>query len=146
MPIPNATTPAELPALPVRIRRAALTSVVLGGVLALLWLSAVPCGFARLTHHPCPGCGSTRACLALAHGDIAGVFRSNPFGPVMALLLAGLAAQAIASMLLRGDLGRVGEGRFGILLKRGVMVVAVGEVLLWIARFFGALGGPVPVW
>jgi hypothetical protein len=64
----------------------------------------------------------------------------------MAAVLAGLAAQAIGSMLIRGDLGRVGEGRFGILLKRGVMVVALGEVVLWIARFFGALGGPVPVW
>ncbi len=122
-----------------------MTSVVIGGFLSLLWLSAVPCGFARMTHHPCPGCGQTRSVLALVHGDLAGVFHFNPFGPPMAVLLAGLAVQAIHSMFTRGDLQNVGEGRMGRLLKRGIMIVAALEVVLWIARFFGAFGGPVEV-
>jgi len=146
MPTRNAISPAfDPPSRTTRIRRAVVTFAVLAGVLSLLWLSAVPCGFARMTHHPCPGCGSTRAVLCLAHGDFAGIFRFNPFGPVMAILLGGLAVQAIHSMLVRGDLGHVGEGRVGQILKRGVMVVAILEFALWIARFFGALGGPVEV-
>jgi hypothetical protein len=30
-------------------------------------------------------------------------------------------------------------------VKRGIVVIAALELVLWIARFFGAFGGPVPV-
>lgn len=36
------------------------------------------CPFYELLHLYCPGCGSTRAAFYFLHGDIAGVFRSNP--------------------------------------------------------------------
>ena len=122
-------------------RRAALTAAGLGLVAALLAAKAVPCGFAALTHHPCPGCGSTRAVLALVSGDLDGVLRYNPFGPVMAVVLGVLVMQAVASVLREGDLRRVG----GPALTRTVMVVAGLETAIWIARFCGAFGGPVPV-
>ena len=37
-----------------------------------------PCPFYELTHLYCPGCGSTRAAFYFLHGDLPGVFRSNP--------------------------------------------------------------------
>jgi len=66
-------------------------------------------------------------------------------GPVMSLFMLVIGARAIASMLVRGDLSGIGEGRFGVFVKRGVAAVAVVEIAIWIARFFGFLGGPVPV-
>jgi hypothetical protein len=115
---------------------------VLGG---LLYAKAIPCAFARFFHTPCPGCGSTRAVLALIHGDLHGVLHYNPFGPVMAVLLGVLGVQAFASILTHGDFRGAGEGRVGLMVKRGIFIVIAFELALWIARFFGVLGGPVPV-
>ena len=125
--------------------RAALTTVGLGLLGTLLWAKAIPCGFATLTHHPCPGCGSTRAVLALFRGDLDGVLHTNPFGPFMAGILGVLVYQAITSMLFDGDFRRVAGGRSGKILTRIVIVLAGLETILWIARFCGAFGGPVPV-
>jgi hypothetical protein len=111
----------------------------------LLYARAVPCLFARVVHRPCPGCGSARAVVALLHGDLDGVLVYNPFGPAVALLLGILAVQAVVSMARHGDFRDAGAGRVGRAVKVLFLVVAAGELALWIARFFGALGGPVPV-
>jgi hypothetical protein len=128
-----------------RLRRAATTFALFGVLAGLLYAKAVPCVFARLFHLPCPGCGSTRAVLALLGGDLHGVLRFNPFGPVIALLLGTFAVQAIVSAARHGDFRDVGAGRFGPVLRIAAFVIAGAEIALWIARFFGAFGGPVPV-
>ena len=147
--MPNANAPAESAAnaasAPVRIRRAAIFVGVLAVVTYLLAAAQVPCGFARIVHVPCPGCGSTRAMLALASGDLAGLVRYNPLAPFMTLLVVALAGQALASVLATGTFRRVGDGAIGLLVSRGVMVIGALEVLVWIARFGGFLGGPVPI-
>lgn len=132
-------------AIRVRVRRAAIFVGALGAITYLLASAGVPCGFARIFHVPCPGCGSTRAMLALATGDLHGLVRYNPLAPFMTLLIVALALQAFASVLATGTFRRVGDGVVGLLVSRGVMVVAALEVLVWIARFGGFLGGPVPV-
>ena len=121
--------------------------VVLGlaAVAFLLGSAHVPCGFARIFHMPCPGCGSTRAMLGLASGDLDALVRYNPFAPVMTALVLLLAVQAVMSVLATGTLRDVGHGRIGTVVSRGMMIVATLEVLVWIARFGGFLGGPVPV-
>ncbi|MFO0740724.1 MAG: DUF2752 domain-containing protein [Labilithrix sp.] len=120
--------------------------MLLGGALfALLYAGAVPCMFAKLTRHPCPGCGSTRSVLALFHGDVHGVLANNPLGPAAALLMGIFAAQAWLSLLKWGDLREAGQGRLAVLIKRMLYVLAALEFVLWIARFFGFFGGPVSV-
>ena len=47
----------------------------------------LPCLFRELSGWYCPGCGTTRALHALAHGDLAGVWAMNPLLPVLAVLL-----------------------------------------------------------
>ena len=141
-PAPLSVSP---PPLLVRLRRASLTVAALAAFGALLYAKGLPCVFARVLHTPCPGCGSTRSALALLHGDLEGTLRYNPLGPVMALLIGVLAAQAIVSVLVHGDFRDTGEGRLGFVVKRAIVGVAALELVLWIARFFGALGGPVPV-
>jgi len=122
-----------------------LTAALLAVFGCLLYVKALPCAFASVFHQPCPGCGSTRAVLALLRGDGADVLRYNPLGPAMALLLGVLGVQVLASIFKHGDVRNVGEGRLGSVVKRGILLVAVLEAVLWIARFFGAFGGPVPV-
>lgn len=38
------------------------------------------CEFRRVTHLPCPGCGSTRAFVRLMHGDLFGGLHFSPLG------------------------------------------------------------------
>ncbi len=78
-------------------------------------------------------CGSTRACLALAAGDVVGAFRVQPLAT--ALLTAG-AALALANSLLLAHRRAVvirfstGERRL-ILWAGGLLAVANWAYLLW---------------
>ncbi len=83
--------------------------------------------------------------LALFSGDLAAVLRYNPLAPFMTALVALLAFQALASVTTTGTLARTGDGAIGAVVSRGVLLVGALEVLLWLARFGGFLGGPVPV-
>ena len=139
---PPRSTP---PPLGSRLLKAALTAAFLAVLGALLYAKAIPCAFARVFHTPCPGCGSTRSAIALLQGDLHGVLHYNPMGPVMALLIGLLAAQSFVSVLVHGDFRDAGEGRLGFVVKRGIFLVVALEIVLWVARFFGAFGGPVPV-
>ena len=137
--MPNANATEIHPA------RAAAFAAGLGLVTFLLSSMHIPCGFARMFHVPCPGCGSTRAMLALASGDVHGLLQFNPLAPFMTALVVLLAVQAFSSVLKTGTFQRVGDGTIGMIVSRGVLVVAALEVVLWVARFGGFLGGPVPV-
>jgi len=63
--------------------------------LTMCHLSAWPCPFFHLTGIPCPGCGATRACVALLRGHWAESLRMHALGPVflgviVLLLIAGM--------------------------------------------------------
>ena len=47
----------------------------------------LPCVFKGVTGMPCPGCGMTRACLAILQGEFTTAWRYHPFS----FLLIGLA-------------------------------------------------------
>lgn len=79
------------------VRERALGWAMVGGGLVYFGLSLLGvdwfrCPFLGLTGSPCPGCGMTRSCLALLHGDWAGVWRFHPFGPVFAVFWAVVGA------------------------------------------------------
>lgn len=148
MPNANATLDAAQPPLRSRadrLVRAAIFAGVLGVFVFLLASAHVPCGFARIFRMPCPGCGSTRAMLALAHGDLSSFLRYNPMAPFMTLLITVLVVQAFASVVTTGTFKRVGDGGVGVLVSRGAIVIGIIEFAIWAARFGGFLGGPVPV-
>ncbi len=96
-----------------------LAIVLAGGALAARALAPwapllsrlVPaCAFHALTGLPCPGCGTTRAVLALARLDVAAAFA---FNPLAALGLAGgflVAAAALPWVALGGPLPLVRGG------------------------------------
>jgi hypothetical protein len=112
--------------------------------LAVLWLQP-RCGFAQMFGVPCPSCGSTRSALGLVHGDWQQVLRMNPVGMLAVGILGIFWVRAIQVLLREGTLRKFGiapfERRAG-----GILAVVVGmEILLWIARFWGLFGGPVPI-
>ena len=54
-------------------------------------VSLIPCIFHSVTDVPCPGCGMTRACLALTHAHFAEVWYYHPFSFVIVSLALGTA-------------------------------------------------------
>lgn len=72
-------------------------------VVAALWdpadeLRVTLCPFRALTHHPCPGCGMTRAFCALAHGEFWRAMKLNPFSPLLFLAALVVWARAAAAV------------------------------------------------
>ena len=60
------------------------------GAAPLLLASGVPlCAFRHITGQPCPLCGGTHACAALAQGDLLAAWQANPgLMPLFALAAA----------------------------------------------------------
>lgn len=107
---------------------------------AVLSIADLPvCLTATLTGLPCPGCGLTRAGLALLQGDLALAFELNPLAPlVIPVAVLGLGTIAIRYVLT----GRTDYRRWVIWL---VGLLAAALVVVWLARFLGGFGGPVAV-
>jgi hypothetical protein len=118
-------------------------ALLLGGLALLLLFSPVgwPCPTRTILGIPCPGCGMTRAARLVLHGDFAAATRMHPlwFAVLPALAVLGVAE----------GVGFARQGRWGIALesawtRRVGAVLVVALVVVWVARFFGAFGGPVP--
>jgi hypothetical protein len=113
-------------------------------VLALLLGAFPPCVVKLAVGAPCPGCGLTRATLALLRLDFAEVWRLHPLAPVVSPLVGWLLLRPLAVNL--GLLPRSA----GWLRGRALVVVIVMAVaatwVVYAARLAGALGGhPDPV-
>jgi hypothetical protein len=125
-----------------------LALIALGaGLFALAVQRDFPlCPLAGSFGIPCPGCGLTRATLALLHGDVRSALRFHPLVLLVAPLVAVLASAA-AFELLRGP--RRPPKPWLRLKARTVSAAAAALFVLtlgvWLARFAGYLGGPVPV-
>ena len=80
---------------------------------------------------------------ALLTGDLHGALL-NPLAPLVSLAFALLFARAVWLEYTDGDLRRL-DHAWGSQVTRGLVLVAAAEVALWIFRWFGLFGGPVPV-
>jgi hypothetical protein len=109
--------------------------------VALLFSPVKLCFMAIALRTPCPGCGMTRAALALLHGDIARAFTLHPLSPVIVPLATGWMLWQGGSFVGTG--GAFGTAR----VSRSIELLAAALVILlfgvWAARFFGCFGGPV---
>lgn len=127
------------------LRRAGI-ALCLVALIGLAVLLEVPlCPSATLLGVPCPGCGLTRATLALLHGDVASALRLHPLAPVIAPLFFG-ALFAAAFGYVAGPTRPLPRLRIpNRVLTPAAWLLFVLVLGVWVARFFGAFGGPVPV-
>ncbi|WP_234023976.1 DUF2752 domain-containing protein [Sorangium cellulosum] len=120
----------------------------LGAVVSLLGLwtaCGLPlCPFAIVTRHPCPGCGLTRATFALAQGHVAEALRLHPLSPVVAPLVIAALVYNAATYVKDGRVAAAESLRGAWVTGLG-LALAAAMLGVWVARFFGAFGGPVPV-
>jgi len=101
------------------------------------------CPVAELLRVPCPGCGMTRAALALISGDVAGALRLQPLSPAVVPIAVAFAAHELLAYV---RFGRARPERLrGRWSKRALAALVALLIGVWIARFFGAFGGPVRV-
>ena len=114
------------------------SALVLGWPMALiaaplvLSLGSIPlCGFRHLTGVPCPLCGGTRACAALAEGNFVAAWQLNP-GLMVLLALAAAHSVQLGYEAWSGH--RLQRWRIGAEAWRGgFAVLMVG----WILRLLG---------
>ena len=137
-PLPLANT-ANSSADPLRPpERQWRSALALGWPLALLGapmvlsLGDLPlCGFQYVTGLPCPLCGGTRACAALAEGNFIAAWQLNPG---LMVLLALAAAHSVQLGFEAWTGRRVQRWRIGTNAWRvGILVLLAG----WILRLLG---------
>jgi hypothetical protein len=115
------------------------------GVLLLLVTMRVPmCPIAIVTGHPCPGCGLTRATMALLDGDLQEAMRLHPLAPLVSPLVAGVVAWGAIAYVVVGRWPAM-RGRAAARMAAAGIALWVVLFAVWIARFLGAFGGPVAV-
>jgi hypothetical protein len=114
----------------------ALATTALLTAIVAFEVPVCPC--AVLLGIPCPGCGLGRAGLELLHGDVVSAVTLHPLSPI-ALPAVPLAVAWNAGL----------SSRYAPRVRRIVAAAAlllVGALLgVWVARFTGAFGGPIPV-
>jgi hypothetical protein len=118
-------------------------------LLALLLLAAAavvvapvawPCPIRLVLGIPCPTCGITRATRLVLHGDLAGATRMHPLVWLAVPVTLGFLAVEVRGYLTTRAWGasRRVRGADALMLLTASLLFA-----LWIARWAGALGGPV---
>jgi hypothetical protein len=131
------------------LRRRVVRALAVAGVWGL---SALPtlvggpsCAVASLLHRPCPGCGMTRALRLLVAGQVDASLRMHPLAvPVLVAGLMLVAASVWATLQLGSPL-RLHRTRFGRVALAAGVVTYGATLALWVLRWFGLFGGPVPV-
>ena len=109
----------------------AVPPLLIAAALALVPFST--CSMKWALHVPCPLCGMTRASLVLLRGDVA---RATALHPLV-LPLAALSATTVGVALLAHD------DAWRVFVRRALLVALTALMVVWVARFFGAFGGPV---
>jgi hypothetical protein len=108
----------------------------LGGAPLLLAMGAAGgpplCLFRLWTGQPCPLCGGTHACAALAHADLAAAWQASP----SAMPLLALAAVHTAQLAFEAWTGREVAARWRI-GRRPWAAAAALTLLLWGLRVLG---------
>jgi hypothetical protein len=130
-------------------KRALLVGGVAGAIAGAALAGAPLCPMAALLGIPCPGCGLTRATLALLHGNLGAALHLHPLVLVLAPTYSLAIGVAVLSYV-RGLPASAAAARAQSFVTSRAFTWAATALLalvvgVWAARFFGAFGGPAPV-
>ena len=125
-------------------RRLLLPAALLALAGSLVFVTSLPplCPLRLVLGVPCPSCGLTRATRLAIGGEFAAATHMHPLWFVVLPFVAAVTCVQITRYLRTGELAP---------LETNVVVTRIAQVLLgllvvvWIARFCGAFGGPCPV-
>jgi Protein of unknown function (DUF2752) len=134
-----------LPALGRRMLRAAAVAAVWVASGLPAALGAQRCVIATLCHVPCPGCGMTRALRLLAAGQVRASLHMHPLAVPVLVAGAMLMASTVWATVALGSPIRLHRSPFGRVALAMAVAVYVAALGLWVLRWFGCFGGPVPV-
>jgi hypothetical protein len=114
-----------------RLRPAGVVLVIGGGLALLPFTTCI----SRLAFDvPCPACGLTRAGLALLRGNVGESLHYHPLAIPLLTLFAVACALALTAT----------EPRWRAFVRLSTGLAAAGLVIVWLLRFAGFFGGPVP--
>jgi uncharacterized protein DUF2752 len=125
------------------MRRAAAAGAAAASTMLVLASPLKLCLVATVFHRPCPGCGLTRAAVAMLRGDFGRAFALHPLSLALVPLIAWMIAAHVMRYLRTGTPWKRDRiPRWAESVAAGVALLLVG---VWVARFFGYCGGPVSV-
>lgn len=126
-----------------RLVRAAKATAAATCALLVLSSGVLVCPLALIAHQPCPACGLTRASLALMRLDFHSAVALHPLVLVVVPLLGTWVASAAHAYVTTGR--TLPSPRAGRVFAYTFPALFALLLVVWIVRFFGWLGGPVPV-
>lgn len=129
-------------AVPERKWQRAIVPLLLGVSLVVLLISPIgwKCPIYGALHVPCPTCGMTRAVRMLLWRDFAGATAMHPLVWIVMPILIGFLGVELFGYARSGTWG----AGLRIPYARQILVgLALLLFVVWIARFYGAFGGPV---
>ena len=123
------------------VKRASWLLPIAAGLGALFIFVGWTCPIRAVVGQPCPTCGMTRALRLAVRGDVAGATRLHPLVWIVVPFVGAWLAIELAGFVRTGAWGASARVRHG---TTALVTIASLLFALWIARFCGALGGPVP--
>ena len=143
----SAIEPSSRPFLgfqPGWLKRGLIVALILSPLVAAMFVDVPLCPTAALFGMPCPGCGLTRATLAALHGDFTRAFHFHPLFFIATPLYVGTIT-SVAWTFVRGGTHKPPSVKFSAVVTVFALTLMLLLMGVWLARFFGAFGGPVEV-
>lgn len=125
-------------------KRLLIVALVMSPLFAVVLVDVPSCPTAAIFGIPCPGCGLTRATLALLRGELRAALHFHPLVFLATPLYFGMIG-SVAWGYVRGGIEKIPSSRLTKAITAFALVAFVLLIGVWLARFFGAFGGPVPV-